>query len=70
MLKNCVLEEMERLKVPITRENFIDFAYLGDPPDPWTCEDEASLPIELQDWAAFSNDDESMWPDMSNELVN
>lgn len=38
---------------PVTRESYIAAAYGGDMPDPWTAEDEAELPEELQDWSQF-----------------
>ena len=37
--------------VPVTQENWIDLAYGREIPDPWTAEDEAGLPDELQDWS-------------------
>lgn len=36
---------------PVTRENYIDLAYLGKPPKPWTAELEAGLPPELRDFS-------------------
>lgn len=38
---------------PVTRESYIAVAYGPDMPDPWTAEDEAELPEELQDWSQF-----------------
>jgi HK97 family phage prohead protease len=36
-----------------TRKNYIEAIFLGDPPDPWTPEDEADLPESIQDWTQF-----------------
>jgi hypothetical protein len=33
---------------PITRERYIDLAYAGEPPKPWTVEHELELPEPLQ----------------------
>lgn len=44
---------LKKLKMPITRENYIALAYGGDPPDPWTVEAEEALPEELQDFSIF-----------------
>ena len=35
----------------VTREDWIDLAWLGDPPDPWGAEHEIEVPPELQDWS-------------------
>lgn len=47
---NCVLAAMRRADVPLTRENYIEFAYLGELDcdgelDP---ELEAELPVQFQ----------------------
>jgi hypothetical protein len=34
--------------IPLTRENYIDLAYGGTPPDPWTVEHEMELPEPFQ----------------------
>lgn len=34
--------------MPVTRENFINLAYFGEPPAEWSAEDEANLPPQLQ----------------------
>jgi hypothetical protein len=47
------LDLMEEAGVKVSREAFIDIAYLGTPPDPWTALDEGELPDELQDWSLF-----------------
>lgn len=42
---------MREAGVPITRAGYIDIAYGTTPPQPWTVEDEAELPEELQDFS-------------------
>jgi hypothetical protein len=44
-----VLAYMIAENIPLTRENYIAVNWLGDPPDPWTGEDEDELPEFLQD---------------------
>jgi hypothetical protein len=39
---------LEKMGEPVTREAWIDVNWMGEPPDPWTAEDEAQLPEELQ----------------------
>jgi hypothetical protein len=48
-----VLHWMKRHDLPITRENYIKLAWGSSIPDPWTPDDEAELPNELQDWTQF-----------------
>jgi hypothetical protein len=42
----------------VTRENWIGAAYGDEVPDPWSMEDELSLPEELQDWSKVATDDD------------
>ena len=43
----------------VSRDDYIAFVYGdNDIPDPWTPEDEAELPEELQDWSRFSEGEE------------
>lgn len=53
-----VVTWMRNLAIPVTRENFIEFNWLGNPPEPWTAEDEMQLPIYLQssEYAGFGSD--------------
>jgi len=37
-----------------SRENYIEVAYFGEPPEEWTAEDEMQLPKQLQDWSKVS----------------
>jgi hypothetical protein len=39
---------MKRLGIPRTRENYIDLAYAGEPPEEWTAELELDLPEYLR----------------------
>lgn len=43
-----VLEHMKQYKIPETRENYLDLAYLGNPPEPLSAEQEAELPEQFQ----------------------
>ena len=46
-----VLEHMKKRGIPITRENYLFWNWLGDPPpEPLDPELEAELPEELQRW--------------------
>jgi hypothetical protein len=44
-----VLQLMRDRGIPITRENYIEMNWMGDPPEPWTAEDEDQLPEELRE---------------------
>lgn len=46
---------MKRYNVPVTRDNYLHVAYMGEVPHPWTAELEANLPPQLQDWSQFKN---------------
>jgi hypothetical protein len=52
-MDDVVLELLHELKMPVTRENYLKIAYLGDPPEEWGAELEAELPEELRDWSQF-----------------
>jgi hypothetical protein len=43
-----VLAYMKKNNVPLTREDYLDFAYLGNPPEELGVEEEAQLPEEFQ----------------------
>jgi len=47
---DCVLECMKRMGIPLTRENYLDVAYFGNPPDKLSAEEEAELPDQFQVW--------------------
>jgi hypothetical protein len=39
---------MTKYDIPLTRENYLKLAYLGEVPEPLSAEQEADLPVELQ----------------------
>jgi hypothetical protein len=43
-MSDIVLDKMKQLGVKPTRENYLDFAYLGTPPEKLSAEEEAMLP--------------------------
>ena len=45
---NHTLEYMKKNGVPLTRENYLDYAYLGNPPAQLSAEEEAELPEEFK----------------------
>ncbi len=45
--KDAVIEEMIKRGVPLTRDNYLDFAYLGNPPDELDAEEESQIPKAL-----------------------
>jgi len=45
---NTLVEWLRSKNIPVTRENYLVFAYPTGLPDPWTPELEAELPPELQ----------------------
>ena len=49
--ESATVEFLKELNEPITRENFIELNWDGEPPDPWTVEAEMEVPEELQDWS-------------------
>jgi hypothetical protein len=52
--KDPVVEWLESMNIPVTRENYIDHNWPGnDMPDEWTGEHEAQLPRELQKRSQF-----------------
>jgi hypothetical protein len=42
------LEYMKKKGVPLTRENYLDYAYLGSRPEVLDAEEEYNLPEEFQ----------------------
>lgn len=42
---------LKELKIPITRDNYIQACWGDDPPNPWNAEAEDQIPKELQDWS-------------------
>lgn len=43
-----VVRELRKLGIPVTRENYIELAYFGEPPKELGVEQEAELPQQLQ----------------------
>lgn len=43
-----VLQHLENLHIPLTRENYLEVAYPMGLPESWSQEDEASLPHEIR----------------------
>lgn len=43
-----VLQHLENLHLPLTRENYLEAAYPLGLPDSWSPQDEASLPQEIR----------------------
>lgn len=39
---------MRRLRIPVTRESYLNLAYLGQPPKDMGAEEEGGLPEHLQ----------------------
>ena len=42
-------EYMKKNGVPLTREDYLDYAYLGNPPEHLTAEEEAQLPEQFRE---------------------
>ena len=49
MTNDIVLAAMKREGVPLTRENYLHIAYMGNPPEEIGGEIEASIPHEIRD---------------------
>ena len=49
-VRDPVLQTMHEHAIPMKRTNYIQLAYWGEIPDPFTAEHEQQLPVELQDW--------------------
>jgi hypothetical protein len=48
-MSDIVLNKMKEMGVEPTRKNYLDFAYLGTPPEKLSAEEEAMLPKGLRD---------------------
>ncbi|MGA7226205.1 MAG: hypothetical protein WB621_06060 [Candidatus Acidiferrales bacterium] len=48
MTNDIVLAWMKKEGVPLTRQNYLDLAYMGSPPDEIGGEIEASIPWEIK----------------------
>ncbi len=49
---DLIIDYMEKEGIPMTRENYLDLAFMGDVPDELDPEFEASMPEALQDSGA------------------
>jgi hypothetical protein len=45
---DIVLEKMKQAGIPMTRENYLELAYLGQPPAELSGEEESELPEQFQ----------------------
>jgi hypothetical protein len=45
---NAILDMMKRFHIPETRENYLVLAYMGNPPDELSAEQELELPRQFQ----------------------
>jgi len=54
----ALLQWMQENGVAITRDAYLKLAKGSSLPDPWTAEEEANLPPELQDWTRFQPDEQ------------
>jgi hypothetical protein len=45
---DIVLEKMKEEGIPMTRENYLELAYMGNPPEELDGEEEAALPEQFQ----------------------
>ena len=48
MPSDVVLHTMEQHNIPMTRENYLEIAYFGNPPEVLDAEDEMNLPEQFQ----------------------
>jgi len=52
-----ILEYMKKHNKPLTREKYLELAYLGDPPAELSAEEEAELPEQFQLWDGDDNEE-------------
>jgi hypothetical protein len=52
---DIVIEKMKQLGVPLTRKNYLDFAYFGTPPETLSAEEEATIPKGLTEEPETAN---------------
>jgi len=64
-----IIQWMKELDIPITRQNYIDLAWMEDPPKPWTVEAEQQLPKELQEWDFLNKEKEDDLQDMPEDEI-
>jgi hypothetical protein len=54
-----VLRMLVESGAPVTRENFIDMNWVGEPPEAWDGECEEQLPPWLREWVCWDADEPS-----------
>jgi hypothetical protein len=47
-MTDSVIEFMKKHGIPMTRENYLDVAYMGTPPEVLDAEEEMNLPEQFQ----------------------
>ncbi|HZS43430.1 MAG TPA: hypothetical protein VFA52_04565 [Candidatus Paceibacterota bacterium] len=58
MEKDIVLEKkMKQDKIPLTRKNYLELAYFGNPPDELSAEEEAELPEQFRKMSEENSDE-------------
>jgi hypothetical protein len=57
-MSDCVLDWMQKHDIPLTRENYLNAAYLGNPPKELSAEEEAELPEMFQKPDLYINGEE------------
>jgi len=45
---NSVVQLLKKYGIPVTRENYLDLVYLGEPPETLTAEEELEMPEALR----------------------
>jgi hypothetical protein len=58
MASDIVLDFMEKHNIPLTRENYLDVAFMGTPPEELDAEEELSLPEMFQKNPPIEYDEE------------
>jgi hypothetical protein len=46
-VRDAVIDFMKSRNIPLTRDNYLDFAYLGNPPEELDAEEESQIPKAL-----------------------
>jgi hypothetical protein len=57
-MMDCVLDYMENHNIPLTRDNYLDLAYFGNPPAELSAEEEAELQEQFQVWNTDEDGDD------------
>ena len=45
---DSIMDMLRSCNIPVTRENYLNLAYMGEPPEELSAEEEANLPPMLQ----------------------